>query len=93
MPPSIIRLRIFDKGKSRIRLWLPLFLLWPVALAVVLLLLPLICLAQLILWLTNTGINLFRIFFGLYRLVCSLKGLHVNVDSPRNRSKVLIAIL
>jgi hypothetical protein len=93
MPPAIMRLRIYDRGKSRFRLWLPLFLLWPIALVLLLLLLPFVVLAQIILRLTGTGINLFRIFFGLYGVICALRGLLVNVDSPRSCSKVLVAIL
>ncbi len=28
-PPSVLRIRIVGKDRKRIRLWIPLFLLWP----------------------------------------------------------------
>lgn len=35
LPPAILRLSIVDNGRRVIGLWLPLFLLWPLMLAVV----------------------------------------------------------
>jgi hypothetical protein len=36
-PPSILRLRISEKGRRGFHLWIPLFLLWPLILLVLLL--------------------------------------------------------
>jgi hypothetical protein len=37
MPPYLVAMRIVSEGRTKVRLWLPLFLLWPVALPLVLL--------------------------------------------------------
>jgi hypothetical protein len=32
MPPYLVAMRIVSEGRTKLRLWFPLFLLWPVAL-------------------------------------------------------------
>lgn len=49
MPPSILRVRVLRPGRSPVRLWLPLFVLWPVALVLIVLSLVLTILADVLL--------------------------------------------
>jgi hypothetical protein len=37
MPPSLVAMRVAEQGETKFRLWLPLFLLWPLLLPFVLL--------------------------------------------------------
>lgn len=37
MPPYLVAMRIVEQGRTKVRLWLPLFLLWPLVLPLVLL--------------------------------------------------------
>ena len=53
-PPMWMRIQIYKKDR-RIGLWLPLFLLWPLALVVLIILSPLILIAVLVLWVIGWG--------------------------------------
>ena len=46
-PPSILRVRVLD-GDNRISLWVPLSLVWPLAVAVYLIFLPVIIVAAIV---------------------------------------------
>ncbi len=63
-----------------VNLWLPLFLLWPLLFAIVVLLSPLI-LAGLIaaFFVFSFRLDIFAFGLGLHELLCSLRGLAVQV--------------
>jgi hypothetical protein len=90
-PPWILYLRMKGNGLPSLRLWLPLFLIWPI---VVLLL---VILSPLILFLLAAGfvmfsiqLNPFELFWRLYLVVCSLKGLKVEVETHGDQSIIEI---
>jgi len=67
-------------GRRRFPVWLPLFLLWPVAAAVIIVLAPLVLLAALILRPLGWGklvIISGPMFFGV---LCALRGLELNLN-------------
>jgi hypothetical protein len=79
-PPAVLKLRIAGPGKRGLRLWLPIFVLWP--------LLPLVLLAGPIAVLTRTprgrrrGALTGRLLLMAPRLLgvlCSLRGLEVSL--------------
>ena len=72
MIPSLARLRVSGHRRT-IRLWLPLFLLWPLALpfAGVLAVVALVC-----------GVAPAGALRAAWQLACGSRGLHVEVDSP-----------
>jgi hypothetical protein len=39
VPPCLVAMRIAEQGRTKFRLWLPLFVLWPLLLAVLMLIL------------------------------------------------------
>jgi hypothetical protein len=92
MVPSIMNLRIEDGNKFRLRLWLPLFLVWPVVLVLFLILLPFLVVAEVVLRLTNVQIYLFRMLGGVFSLLSALRGLTVRVKSVRSSSIVDVVI-
>ena len=76
-PPLLLRLGI---GRRRFPVWLPLFLLWPVAAAVIIVLAPLVLLAALILRPLGWGKLVLisgPMFLGV---LCALRGLEVNLN-------------
>jgi hypothetical protein len=77
-PPLLMRLGIY--GRRRFSLWLPLFLLWPVAAAVAIVLAPLVLLLALILWPIVWGKLLLLSGPLLFRCLCALRGLEVNLN-------------
>jgi hypothetical protein len=87
-----MHIRIVDKKNHRITLWLPLFLMWPIAAMAGVLFLPLLLLAELILRACSTNIRLFPMLAGLLMILCSLPGLRVKVRSTNKKSIVDITI-
>jgi hypothetical protein len=65
--------------KSDIGLWLPIFLLWPLALAVVIILLPIILLGLIIFW-DSWGLWSLKVLWAAIVTCCSLRGLEVDVQ-------------
>ena len=81
-PPSILRVRVLDKD-SRVSLWIPLILLWPLVLALYVLFLPCIVVVAIVTWRRGWGR---QILFGgpfLFRLYCDLRGLKIDVTEPK----------
>lgn len=81
-PPMLMHIKIKNKD-TKFGLWLPLFLLFPLALVIFLILSPLILIAIIVLWHTGWGkIALFSLKVAF--IACwSLKGLKVNVQNPK----------
>lgn len=88
-PPSGLHLRIRSQ-RRHFRLWLPLFLIWPLMAVIFLALSPLILVLAIILWPSGMGKPLLLAGPVLFRVFCSLRGLEVNVEQPSER--VLISI-
>ena len=81
---SSIRLRL-DSADRHLNLWLPLIAVWPFLLLIAILALPLLVLGLLILWWKGLGRAAVFAVPGLFRLLCSLKGLEVSVQQPSQR--------
>ena len=90
MVPNIINLKICDGEKFKLRLWLPLFLAWPIVLIVFLVLLPILVVAELVLRLARIRVQIFGLLFGLFSLVSATRGLTVKVRSERSIVDVVI---
>ena len=102
LPPMVKRVQIRGEEK-RFWLWLPLFLLLPLALVLLIILSPLILLAIIILRLSGRGkrallgirtdcgllysMRLIRAAFGL---LCSMRGLRVDVSTHKERVRISI---
>ncbi len=84
LPPSIMRIKIGEKEKG-FRLWLPLFLLWPVVLLVALLLAPFILVGAVVLWPKGWGRPLLLVGPLLLGLVFALRGLTIDVEDGDER--------
>jgi hypothetical protein len=90
MVPNIINLKICDGEKFKLRLWLPLFLAWPIVLVLFLVLLPILVVAELVLRLARIRVQIFGLLFGLFSLVSATRGLTVKVRSERSIVDVVI---
>jgi len=94
IPPAIMHIHVVDRGKKRIGLWLPIFLLWPVLLVLVVVAVPLIIIAQVILACLRIPIRLVSIFIAVVSVITSMRGLKVDVgQKSNNQSSVLINII
>jgi hypothetical protein len=79
-PPLWMRLR-FQNPERDFRLWLPLFLLLPLALVVLIILSPLILIALLVLWPTGWAEWALRVMGRVGGIFCAMRGLEVDVKS------------
>ena len=81
-PPTWMHIRI--RGERRgFGLWLPLFLLLPLALVVLIILSPLILVGILILWPSGRGRRALLVLPAAFRIYCSLRGLRIDIQSGR----------
>ncbi len=100
IPPMVLRVHIRDP-KHGFGLWVPLFLVVPLVLPLVLVLsllaLPFVLIAVAVLW--HRGLNkwflpvcilMLRIIPGLFRLLCAVRGLRVDVQSESQQVYVSI---
>jgi small neutral amino acid transporter SnatA (MarC family) len=93
MIPSIINLRIQSGHHFKLKLWLPLFIMWPIILVLFLLLLPFLVIADFVLFVTGVRIQLFRIIGGVVSVLSAMRGTVVRVNSPKSDSIVNVTIL
>jgi hypothetical protein len=79
-PPMLMHLRI--RGEERgFGLWLPLFLLLPLALVVLIILSPLILIAVLVLWPSGWGKRALLILKAACEVFWSIRGFRVDIQS------------
>lgn len=93
MVPSFFILKIRRKHGCRFSIWLPVFILWPVALILALLILPFILIADLVLRLSGIRIHILRMLGGVFSVISSLRGTRIKVNNPRENSIVNVTIL
>jgi len=93
MIPSIVNLKIQSGQRSRLKLWLPVFIVWPFFIVLFLLLLPFLVMADFVLWATGVKIQLFRMLGGAVSVLSAMRGTVVRVDSPKSDSIVHVTIL
>ena len=102
-PPMLMHVKI-RREDGGFCLWLPLFLLLPLALVLLIALSPLILLAVMVLWVSGRGkraLLITRTVLGLLcsvrfigdavDLLCSMRGLRVDIASHSDRVHILIA--
>ena len=81
-PPLLMHLRIRNT-QHKFGLWLPLFLIIPVALEVFIILSPLILLAVILLWDSGWVKTMLLAPWVAWRIFCATRGLKVDVENTR----------
>jgi len=71
-------------------LWIPLFLIWPILLALWLLLLPFVMLGMAVTGRLFRFWKVFQLSFAAYEMVCATRGLRVEVDSDRTTFQIFL---
>lgn len=84
IPPLFAKISIQDK--SSLRLWIPLFLLWILLVPFVILLLPILFVYLLV----RKGPKGIKGMFLFYQLLCSFRGLDVDVKSTASTVRIYI---
>ena len=81
MPPTLMHIKIQNKD-ANFGLWLPLFLLIPLALVVLIILSPLILIAVLVLWPSGWGRWALLCLEAAFVSFWAIRGLKVDVQNP-----------
>ena len=81
IPPMLLRVRV-QSGRRRFGVWLPLFLLWPPVFLLALALFPLLLALAVLLWPWGWGRTLLLTGPAIFRMVCALRGLLIDVHTP-----------
>jgi len=79
-PPMLMHVKIRG-GRRGFGLWLPLFLLLPLVLAVFIILSPLILIAILVFWPRGWRKSALHIFGAALEILCSMRDLKVDIQS------------
>jgi hypothetical protein len=89
IPPAVMRVHIVSQGRTRVGLWIPFFLLWPLFLVMLAIVLPLALVAEIILYPT-TGIRPASLTLALVDTLASLRGLSVNIKQSTTNDRVIV---
>ncbi|WP_413289613.1 hypothetical protein [Bdellovibrio sp. HCB337] len=90
IPPTLMRLVVYEKGQKKFNMWFPLILIYLLLLPLFLLALPFLLVGGLVLWLFGGGRTPFSLWVALYELWCASKGIIIETKSKDDR--VLIRI-
>ena len=90
IPPLFLKIHIVENRKSKIRLWLPIILVWLVLLALALALAPFVLVAALILSLWRRRLAIKLLLFGplFFTVLGSLHNLEILTESPDNKVSI-----
>jgi hypothetical protein len=82
-PPMLMHVKIRGE-RRRFGLWIPLFLLLPLALAVFIIVSPLILIAILVFWPRGWRKRALHIFGAAFEVFCSMRGLNVDIQGDHH---------
>ena len=91
-PPLLMHVRVHNED-CKFGIWLPLFLLIPLALVVLIILSPLILIAILVLWPSGWGKLALHVLKAAWVLLCSIRGLKVDVENHKRNECVQISVV
>ena len=90
-PPAVFDLRIADVDRKPVRLWLPVFLLWPVVLVLAVVGLVLTVVADVVIWLFGGRFHKYTpLLLGLLGMLTEMRGLTVHVKDTKKTSVDLV---
>jgi hypothetical protein len=90
MLPLLLRMQIKEKGKNKIRLFLPFFLIWIILVAILILISPLLLIAAIVLWPLGYGRHILFAIPMLFAMMCALSGLKIHIE---NEDKKIYLVL
>jgi len=88
-PPFLMRIRV-NNEKTKINLWLPLFIIFFVVAVILLILAPLVLLAAVILWPFGWGKTLLAIVPAVFGCLCAMRGLEVDVEQGQEKVQISV---
>ena len=83
-----MRIHVVEGNRKKVRLILPLFLVWILLLPFVILLTPFVLLAALIAWPSGYGKTILGAGPALYSVISALSSLHIEVEGKDNKTLI-----
>jgi hypothetical protein len=83
-----MRIHIVKENRKKVRLILPLFLLWLLLLPFIIILTPFVLLAALISWPFGYGKTILRAGPAVFEVLSSLSHLHIDVEGRNERTLI-----
>jgi hypothetical protein len=77
-----MRLRVKEEGRRAVNLHIPLFLVWILVVALLLLVLPLVIIATILLWHRGIGMTIFTFYVGIFRILFTMSGFKMDISRP-----------
>jgi len=87
MPPYWLSFRVVEQGRTKFRLWLPLFLLWLLLLPLLLIALALTLIADLLSILACKKPGFTRFLLGVLNTINAVKGTEVHVQDKSSKNQ------
>jgi hypothetical protein len=81
MPPMWLYVRVVDQGRTKVRLWLPLILLWLLLLPLLVLAVVMTVLIDLLTLPVGSRFGFTRLLFGVLGTINAVRGTEVHIDS------------
>jgi ABC-type uncharacterized transport system permease subunit len=91
MIPMIMKIHIQERGKKRIRLWLPMFLIWILLFVILVVLSPIFLLAGLVALIHGYGRTFLFAFAMIFAALWTVSGLRIHIED-RDKKIQLIAV-
>jgi len=85
MIPMIMKIHIHERGKKRIRLWIPMFLIWLLLFVLMIILSPIFLLVGIVAWIRGYGkIVLFALPM-FFAVLWAMSGLRIHIEDKNKR--------
>lgn len=91
MIPLFMRIHICRKGKKCAGLWLPMFLVWILLLAVLIILSPIFLVVGIVAWIKGFGRTFLLVFPMIFAVLWAMSGLRIHIEG-RDKKIQLIAV-
>lgn len=90
MVPIFMNIRILKNNKKKLKIFIPLVLIWILLFALLIALAPFVLISSVILWRRGYGKTMLITYPMLFSLICSLSGLSVQIEKMDKNISILI---
>lgn len=89
MIPMIMKIHIHERGKKRINLFLPMFLLWILFFLILVILSPLFLLVGLVAWSRGYGRTFLFTFPMVFAVLWAMSGLRIHIEDGDKKIQLI----